>query len=567
MERFPLWIYKPLDYPEDVIIPDLLKRASQKWPNKVATIFSGSTITFGEYEEAASRFATALADMGIQKGDRVAVDLPNCPQFIIAYYGILKLGAIYTPCNPMLSEVELEYQLKDSGAEAIVALDLIAPRVEKVREKTMLKRVIVTGLADCSPLLLSAFKGSERQLLRGAHDFLDLLKQYPPNTPQVKINAKEDLAHLQYTGGTTGVPKGAMITHYNMIVAQGQMANMHTGGRLVVENGGLSLKVEGVRPTRRELRDYPYWEGTGTVVTVTPFFGTFGMASLNHYVLMGMTQVLMMRFEPGAFLEAVDEWGPMGLTGAPALFVALLNHPDFGKRDLSSVRIITSGSAPISPEILDRLHQAMPDAVVSELYGLTEACVGVTGNPRHRSGVRKIGSVGVPWSNEELKLVDIETGEKEVEIGEEGEIFVRGPNVMKGYWNRLEETMNTIRDGWLYTGDIGKWDEDGYLYIVDRKKDMLIYKGWNVYPTELENVLYEHPAVAECAVVGKSDPEVGEMPKAFVVLKEGATATAEELMDFANSRLASYKKIREVEFMKQLPKSGVMKVLRRALKE
>lgn len=431
----------------------------------------------------------------------------------------------------------------------------------------MLKRVIVTGLGDCSPLLLSALKGGERQSLPGTYDFLDLLKRYAANPPQVKINSKEDVAHLQYTGGTTGTPKGAMITHFNMIVSQSQMANMHTGGRLVVENGELCLKVAGMKPKRGELGDYPYREGTGTVVTVTPFFGTFGMASLNHYSLMGMTQVLMVRFDPGAFLEAIEEWKPMAITGAPALFLALLNHPDFEKRDLSSIRIITSGSAPISPEILDRLQHAMPDVVVSELYGLTESCVGVTGNPRHRSGVRKIGSVGVPWHNEEVKLVDLETAENEVPTGEEGEICVRGPNVMKGYWNKPEETKNVLRDGWLYTGDIGKWDEDGYLYIVDRKKDMLIYKGWNIYPTELENVLYEHPAVAECAVVGKNDPQAGEIPKAFVVLKGGASATADELMDFANSRLAHYKKIRELEFRKELPKSGVMKLLRRALKE
>ncbi len=568
MKRFPLWVYEDLDYPE-VAVPAIIRYASKMYPDKVATIYSGSSVTFGEYEEASSRLATALADMGVKKGDRVALMLPNCPQFIIGYFGILKVGAVYLPISPMLTGRELEYQLSYSGAETIITSDLMAPLVEKVRGKTELKRMIITGEADYSPPMLVALKGGEKKVFPNTYDFTSLLREYPPTPPEVEIDPREDLAHIQYTGGTTGTPKGAMITHYNAMACMGQNVNIHTGGRLIAENRELSITTEGPKPKRFEDREYPSYVGMNSIaVTITPYFHTYGIFSLTYHVLMGVTQVLLAgRFDPGLLLREIERWGAGGIVGAPLLFTAMINHPYFKECDLSTVKTISCGSAPITPDILEAWEKAIPGVIVSEAYGLTEATFGTHTNPTHRSGLRKIGSVGIPFNNMDCKIVDVETGEKEMGVGEAGEICIKGPTIMKGYWKNPEETRNALREGWLYTGDIGYFDEDGYLYIVDRKKDMIIYKGYNVFPTELEDVLFTHPAVADCAVVGKPMPGVGEIPKAFVVLKPGAKATAEELIKFYEQRVAPYKKVREVEFRESLPKSGVFKTLKRELRE
>lgn len=567
MKRFPLWVYEDIDYPE-VAVPAIIRYAAKRYPDKLATIYSGSAVTYGEYEEASNRLAAALADMGIKKGERVGLMLPNCPQFIIGYFGIMKAGAVYLPISPMLAERELEHFLDYTEAETLITSEATAPLVAKVRGKTKLKRVIITGEADYSPPVLLALKGGERRAFPDTYDFLSLLREYPPHPPQVEIDPREDLAHLQSTGGTTGTPKAAMITHYNVMASVGQLVNIHSGCRLILENGELSIPTEGPKPKRLEKREYPAYVGTsGIMVTITPFFHSYGIFSLDYFITMGLTQVLLARFDPGLLLKELERWGASSITGAPLLFTAMMYHPYFKECDLSTVNVLTCGSAPITPEILDAWGKAIPDVIVSEAYGLTESSFGTHTNPRHRSGLRKIGSVGIPFNNMDCKIVDVETGDREMPIGEEGEVCIKGPTVMKGYWKKPEETRETIRDGWLYTGDIGKFDQDGYLYIVDRKKDMLIYKGYNVFPTELEDVLFTHPAVADCAVIGKPMPGVGEIPKAFIVLKPGEKATAEEITDFANERLAPYKKIREVEFREALPKSDVFKTLKRVLKD
>ena len=566
-KRFPLWVYEDLDYPE-VAVSTILRLPSRRWPDKVATIYEGSTVTYGEYEEASNRLATALADMGVKKDDRVALMLPNCPQFIIAYFGILKTGAIYVPISPMLTERELEYQLSYSGAETIITSDVITPLIEKVRQKTKLKRIIITSEADYSPPILLALKAGEKKAFPNTHDFVSLLRKYPPTPPDVKINPREDLAHLQSTGGTTGTPKLAMITHYNVMASMGQIVNVHSNNKLTLENGELSIPTEGKKPKRFDEREYPVYVGSNpTMLTITPFFHTYGIYTLDFYVVMGFTQVLLPRFSAGSLLRETERWGIESLVGAPLLFIAMMNDPYFKECDLSTVNLISCGSAPITPDILEVWEKAIPDVIVSESYGLTESTFGTHANPRHRSGLRKIGSVGIPFNNMDCKIVDVETGEKEMPIGKEGEVCIKGPTVMKGYWKNPEETKMVLREGWLYTGDIGKFDKDGYLYIVDRKKDMLIYKGYNIYPVELEDILFTHPAVADCAVIGKPMPGVGEIPMAFIVLKSEAKATAEEIMDFANERLAGYKKIREVEFRESLPKSDVFKTLKRELRK
>ncbi|MEM1537745.1 MAG: long-chain fatty acid--CoA ligase [Candidatus Nezhaarchaeales archaeon] len=545
LKFYPEWVPKTIEYPE-TSLPQLLKETARKYPNRVAIVFEGFKITFKELDHLADRFATALAGLGVRKGDVVAIFLPNTPQFVIGYYGAMRIGAIVTTVSPLYKERELEYQLNDSEAETIVTLDLLYPTVRKVWEKTRLKRVIVTSIGDFLP----AVKRVLGRLLKkvpylkvapkpGVYFFRELLKTYPANPPSVEVKPKEDLALLQYTGGTTGLPKGAMLTHYNL-VSNAIMCS--------------------------------YWvpekPGTGVVLGVLPLFHIYGMTTvMNLSIVHASTMVLLPRFDPMKVLKSIAKYKVTEFPGVPTMYAMLIAHPDIAKYDISSVRFCISGAAPLPPQVQKRFME-LTGGILIEGYGLTEASPVTHANPMDSTmKTVKIGSIGIPWPDTEAKIVDLETGTKELKPGEVGELVVKGPQVMKGYWRKLEETRSTLRDGWLYTGDVGKMDEDGYFYIVDRKKDLIKYKGYSVYPRELEDVLYEHPAVKLCAVVGKPDPEAGEIPKAYVVLKEGMSATAEEIMNFTKQRVAPYKAIREVEFRSELPLTPAGKVLRRVLKE
>ncbi|MEM0217130.1 MAG: long-chain fatty acid--CoA ligase [Candidatus Nezhaarchaeales archaeon] len=542
-----LGIRKHIDYPE-ISLPELVERASQKWPNRASLIFFGRELTFKELRILLNKFATALADLGVKKGDVVALFLPNCPQFVIVYYGAMKIGAIVTAISPLYREREVEHQLNDSGAETIVALDVFYPIVENVWSKTRLKRVIVTGIADYMPSAL-AFLG---KLLKrvptykvkpkpNVYFFKDLIAKYPPNPPKVEINPREDIAVLQYTGGTTGLPKAAMLTHMNLIANAYQCYEW--------------MRAAGLK------------EGEEIGLALLPWFHSYGMTvSLNIGPVAGVTGVILPRFDPKEVLETIQKYRVTLFPGVPTLYAMLLAHPDIKKYNLRSVKFCISGAAPLPPEVQKRFME-ITGGVLVEGYGLSEASPVTHCNPLDKSmKLVKIGSIGIPFPDTDAKIVDPDTG-KELPPGEIGELAIRGPQVMKGYWNRPEETQETLKDGWLLTGDIARMDEDGYFYIVDRKKDIIKYKGHSVYPRELEDVIYEHPAVKLCAVVGKPDPLAGEIPKAFVVLKEGMTATPEEIMKFVNERVASYKAIREVEIVKELPMTLVGKVLRRVLRE
>ena len=483
-------------------------------------------------DSLSNQFAHALAKLGVEKGDRIALFLPNVPQFIIAYFGILKAGAIVTAISPLHREREVEYQLCDSEAQTIIALHSFYAVVDNVWAKTKLKNVIVTSLDEASETAIIPSKPN-------LFDFQKLLKEAPETPPKVETNPERDLAALQYTGGTTGTAKGAMLTHANLVSNALMFAAWIKG------------------ETAKE-----------TFLTALPLFHIYGMTtSMTVPISLAAKMVLMPRFEPAKALEAIQKHGVTVFCGVPTMYSALLSNPELGKYDLTSIRVCISGASSLPPQVQKKFMQ-ITGGFLAEGYGLTEASPVTHCNPVD-STMRtvKVGSIGLPLPDTEAKIVDLETGEKTLDLGETGELAVKGPQVMKGYWCRPEETAMVLRDGWLLTGDIARIDEDGYFYITDRKKDLIKYKDYSVYPRELEDVLYEHPAVKLCAVIGKPDTAAGEIPKAFIVLKEGTATSAEEITSFVNGKVASYKAIREVEFRKELPISSAGKVLRRLLQE
>jgi long-chain acyl-CoA synthetase len=519
-------------------------------------------LTYSELKNLADRFANALISMGINKGEKVAIHLPNCPQFAIAYYGALKAGAIFTPLSPLLAPKEATYQLNDSEAKILISLDLVYPGVCSIIPDTKVETVITTSIADCYNPVIQPLKPLEKIPVADTIDMAALLKEHSPEAPDIEIDVFSDLAHLAYTGGTTGLSKGVMLTHYNVVVNACQYSSWLSGAQLEIIDGvPTPVFPTGVDPIKDRLtaRDRE------TALVVVPWshaMGTIGY--LNNLVFSGITMVVFPRFESKEYLDAIPKYNATVVGGAPQLFIPLVNHPDFDSYDLSGIKLAASGAAPLAKSVLDKMLDAF-SGLVSEGYGLTECTMGATSNPPERSKIRP-GSVGIPVFDTECKVVDLETGE-DLSTGKEGEICIKGPQVMQGYWNKPEETAEVLKDDWLYTGDIGKMDEDGYFYITDRKKDMIIYKGYNVYPRELEEAIFTHPAVEQCAVVGKPDVDVGEAPVAFVQLRQGAEATAEEVMQHTNPQVAAYKKIREVRFLDALPVSPAGKLLKRVLRE
>jgi len=478
-------------------------------------------------EEQTNRFANGLIRLGVKKGDRIAVFLPNIPQFITAYFGTLKAGAVVTTISPLHREGEVTYQLCDSEAEVIVTQDSLYPIVQAVREKTRLSTVVVTSQeAKAAPSFPNTL--SLQQLMQKAGT----------NMPKLEVNPVEDLAALQYTGGTTGTPKAAMLTHTN----------------LVSNAVAFASRIEG-KPAKE------------TFLVALPLSHIYGLTtSLNVPISLAATLVLLPRFTSASALQAIERHRVTVFCGVPTMYQSLLADTELDKYDLTSIRVCISGAAPLPPQV-QRQFMQVTGGLLAEGYGLTEASPVTHCNPADpTTRTVKVGSIGLPLQDTEAKIVNLETGDTP-RAGETGELAVRGPQVMKGYWRKPEETAAVLRDGWLLTGDIARMDEDGYFYITDRKKDLIKFKGFSVYPRELEDILYDHPAVKLCAVVGKPDLRAGELPKAYVVLKAGGAASAEELMAFVNGKVAPYKAIRELEFKKTLPLSSAGKVLRRVLLE
>ncbi|MDW7675137.1 MAG: long-chain fatty acid--CoA ligase [Bacillota bacterium] len=520
-------VHASIDYPEKSLY-SLFEEAVKNFGDNTAYNYYGQQCTYKQLGGLIGAFASALHGLGVKKGDRVAVMLPNCPQFVIAYFAIVRLGAIVVNTNPLYTEREIRHQANDSGAKAIITFVEAIPRVMAVKPQTGLENVILTSLQGQKP----------EELPEGSLWMQDIMATATGEIPQVNIDPKDDVAVLQYTGGTTGVSKGAMLTHFNL-----------------VSNAMQTLEwCDGVTTER--------------IMTVLPLFHVYGMTCcMNFALITGGTMLLYPRFEPKEILEAIKQHQPSVFPGVPTMYTALLNHPDSEQYDLSVVGFFNSGAASMPLELAEKLKKRLAgtEAVYSEGYGLSEASPVTHTNPIHT--LIKTGSIGIPYPDTECKVMDIETGLQEMAVGEPGELVIRGPQIMKGYWNKPEETGNTLRNGWLYTGDIAKMDEDGFFYIVDRKKDMIIAGGYNIYPRDIEEVLYEMPQIQEAVVAGVTDPYRGETVKAFIVLKEGQELTVEEVTEFCKKELAPYKVPKLIEFKKELPKSAVGKLLRRVLVE
>jgi long-chain acyl-CoA synthetase len=543
------------EYPEDILpvneyddrpLYDFLKEAGTNYPNKIAIHFLGKELNFRELYEEAAAFADQLSQLGTQKGDRVAIMLPNCPQAVIAYYGTLMAGGVAVQTNPLYMDRELVHQLNDSGTKIIVCLDALLPKVKRVLSDTCLEKVIVTGIQDYLPFpknklypMTQKGKLPKREEVRaheGFYFFKDLIKQGNRAFQPVAVSAKEDLALLQYTGGTTGLAKGVMLTHLNLITNTKQACSWM----------------------------YKNKYGEETILGVLPFFHVYGMTIvMNLSILFASKMVILPRFNVEEVLETIQKQRPTIFPGAPTMYIGLINHPKIGEYDLSSIKSCISGSAPLPPEVQERFETITGGKLV-EGYGLSEAspvthCNLIWGN-------RVKGSIGIPYPDTEARIISAETGE-EADVNEVGELIVKGPQIMQGYWNRPEDTTDVLKEGWLYTGDVAYMDERGYFYIVDRKKNMIIASGYNIYPREVEDVLFEHPDVLEAAVVGVPDPYRGETVKAFIVLKEGRTVSEKTLDQHCRARLAAYKVPRSYEFREELPKTSIGKVLKRTLIE
>ncbi|WP_153122926.1 long-chain-fatty-acid--CoA ligase [Peribacillus tepidiphilus] len=546
LENYPREIPPTLSY-DNKPLQSYLKETAEQYPDKTSIHFLGKELSFKEVYESALKFANYLKDLGIKKGDRVAIMLPNTPQSVISYFGILFAGGIVVQTNPLYMERELQYQMQDSGAKAIITLDILFPRVSKVMPETNLEHIIVTAIKDYLPFpknLIYPFVQKKQYGItvkvehEGNHHLLsEILKQTRADEISIEMDPDHDLALLQYTGGTTGFPKGVMLTHSNLV----SNVKMCTAWM------------------------YKCKRGEETVLGILPFFHVYGMTAVMILSVMeGYKMVLLPKFDAETTLKTIQKQRPTLFPGAPTIYIALLNHPDIHKYDLSSIDSCISGSAPLPVEVQEKFEQVTGGKVV-EGYGLTETSPVTHANflwdkPRIK------GSIGVPWPDTDSAILSLETGEP-VEPNEIGEIAVKGPQVMKGYWNRPEETEMVFRNGWFLTGDLGYMDEKGYFYVVDRKKDMIIAGGFNIYPREVEEVLYEHEAVQETVVAGVPDPYRGETVKAYIVLKEGMKVTEEELNEFARKHLAAFKVPRIYEFRKELPKTAVGKILRRALVE
>lgn len=508
-------------------LPQMLAESVAKYPDSEAMTFYGHKTSYKELAAAVNAFASALQQAGVQKGDRVAIMLPNSPHFVISYYGILTAGGIVTQVNPMLVERELQYILEDSEAKAIVVLDSVYPRVKAVQAETNVETVVVVSLQP-SNVGFATDRTFESFLKEG---------QGRP-VEAVAIDAAEDIAILQYTGGTTGRSKGAMLTHRNLL------AN-------VVQS--------------HEFFKHEFRPGEDRCLTVIPLFHVFGMTScMNLTLYNGSSLVLLPRFDIKEVLETIQREKPTSFPGVPTMYVALTNYPGVEEYGVNSIQTCNSGSAPMPVELM-REFERKTGAKVLEGYGLSEASPTTHCNPPFAE--RKPGSVGIGFPSTEYRIVDTATGEHEMPVGELGELIIRGPQVMKGYWHLPEESAKTLRDGWLYTGDLARMDEDGYVYIMDRKKDLIIASGYNVYPREIEEIIYEHPAVKEAAVVGVPDAYRGETVKAFIVLKDGASVTEQEMSEYCKANMAAYKVPKMIEFRTELPKTNVGKVLRRTLRE
>jgi long-chain acyl-CoA synthetase len=546
LKNYPDGVPQDLEITSDTAINDFRRSAAGR-PEAPAVYYFDHVITYGEIDRLSDSLAAAFDAFGMKKGDRIVLDLQNVPQFLVAAYATWKVGAIVVPVNPMYKENELTYFCQDSGAKLFVTLNEIASALDlSFLKKTGVEKVVTTSPLDLFPPGMEPpplLKGIKRETVSNAVDMLELLESYRGKSVEDPALSPDDVAYLTYTSGTTGPPKGAMNTHGN-----------------IAFNARVYQAMQGI-------------DENDVVLGVAPLFHVTGeVAHLAIAALAGIPVVLYYRFDAGETLRLIERWKVTMTVGSITVYIALMNHPDIKIRDLSSFMKAYSGGAPVSEAAVNQFKE-LTGQYLYNVYGMTE-----TNSPSHivpwgkkapvdsESGAL---SVGVPVQNCVMKIMDLEENSKGLAPGEVGEIVDSGPIVIPGYWQKPEETRHAIRDGWLYTGDVGKMDEDGWFYVVDRKKDMIVASGYKVWPRDVEDVLYQHPAVKETAVVGVPDAYRGETVKAFVALKEGAegSVTPEEIISFCKDRMAAYKYPRQVEFVSEIPKTLTGKFLRRTLRE
>jgi long-chain acyl-CoA synthetase len=549
-----------IDYPR-VPLDRLLADAAAKHPGQAATIFGAmggsrlmdAQLTYRQLDEAVNHFAAGLQKLGLGKGDRVAIMLPNCPQFVIAAYATWRIGGIVVCCNPLYVDREIEHLIQDSRAETFVVMSQFYERVKRIRANTGLKRVIVTNIKEYFPGLLKLLFTLAKEKKEGhkidisddadTHWFQDVLRAGASGAGPEPVEIDPDeVSTLIYTGGTTGGPKGAQLSHYNLV------------------SNAVALNVWA---KSREAED--------VLLAVMPYFHSYGLTvGMNVCITNANTMVQIPNPRDMVHvLKSIEAHRVTYYPGVPTMFIGFLNFPDRDQYDLTSLRFAISAAAPLPPEVQDQF-QAVTGGQLMEAYGLTETSPCATIDPIDSP---KANSLGVPLPDTDVKIVEVEAGDEELDPGQIGEIIISGPQVMQGYWNLPTETANALRvgpdgqPGWFYSGDIGYMDDDGYLHMADRKKDMIIAGGYNIYPADVEAVLFEHPKVKEAAVIGVPDEYRGETVKAFIVLRDDETATEEEIIAFCKEQMAAYRVPKTIEFRDDLPKSMIGKVLRRELRE
>lgn len=528
------------------VLPDLLETAAKEYPDRPALRYYGSTFSYRELNRTVAQFAQGLNDLRSGAKGVVGVMLPNLPQTVIAYFGTLKTGAAVTPINPLYVEQEIAHQVSDAGCDTVIALPQFYQRLAPIIGRTCLKRIILTGPEDYLPwfkrLLYPWVKRRERprDVIPTSSAWIKWRQLTKGSSKESMSVPPDDIALLQYTGGTTGIPKGVVLTHRNLV------AN--------------TMQCKGWMPSLRE--------GEENFLAVLPFFHVYGMSACQNLAIsVAGCLTLLPRFQVGEVLKTIEQERISVFPGIPAMYGAINNHQQLAQANLRSIRLCISGAGPLHPSIQQRF-ETLTGAKLVEGYGLTEASPVTHVNPiQSTDDRRRRRSIGLPLPQTVAKIMDPDTGTRELPIGEVGELVIQGPQVMQGYWKRPDETRSVLRDGWLYTGDMARMDVDGFFYIEDRKKDMIKSGGENVYPREVDEALCRHPKVKEAVVVGIPMGLRGELIKAFVVLKDGETATAAELLDHCRQELAKFKVPKKIEFRTALPKTAIGKVLRRVLLE
>ncbi len=536
-------VLETIEY-EEACLPEFLERAAERFPDKMALSFQGFEVTYRQLNQMVNQFTGCLNHFGVRKGDAVAILLPNVIPCVVAYYAIMRIGAVTVMNNPLYSDRELEHQFNDSKAKVLITLDLLGNRMIDLRPKTNIKQIIYTSIGDYLPFpknLLFPLVAKKKKLAAKVKAADELYRWKPLLAQTLAFPSKEelsfeDVAMYQYTGGTTGVSKGVMLTHANLSKQVQQLAAW-----------------------------FPTFGSDEIMLGALPFFHVFGLTTaMNLAIYFGWGDVLVPKPQPPQLLEAISKYKPTFAPLVPTMYIGILQDPEVDNVDLTSIKGCFSGSAPLPVEVIKEF-ESRTGAVIVEGFGLTESCPVTHINP-FGEGQRKVGSIGAPISDTLCRIVDLDDETTDVSQGESGELCIKGPQVMKGYLNRPDATADTITDGWLHTGDIATMDEDGYFYIVDRKKDMIISGGYNIYPRDIEEIYFEHPKVVEATAIGIPHPKRGEAVKVFIVLRDGEAATEEEMTAYCDGKLAKYKWPAEIEFRSELPKTNVGKILKKDLR-